>query len=489
MPTLRFVKPFKIPLKSHPRKSGENLTYLLWGDPVHVKDDNPHGSEWVEVMARAWDSGFLKREDLMDESLLEIYIIDVGQGDGVLFKTPDNKWHLLDAGTTNSKQMTGKGAANFVRFKFLEDLRLPRVSLENMILSHPDLDHYGGMIDLLEGRLRGHDPFETEVKTFYHNGLGRFSSSPKLGEEDADGHIEPYPFPNYRLSRTPDFIKQLLDGKSDFEAQLENFNTDFRQLTELALEKAETFQRISVDTGFLPGYGQGESDIQIKILGPIVERYNGDQRGLRKLSSESKTRNGHSIVLRIDYRGVKILLTGDLNESSQKLLLNYVPAEEFKADVAKGCHHGSADILFEFLKAMKPKATILSSGDNESYAHPQPQIIGASAYFGEEYIGKGERRCPPLVYSTELARSVSLKFPVDVKVRSARGQDDYVRHFAFNTLIRAREEGFYRTLLHTPINTDLIYGLVSVRTDGQTILISTSKEAGNDFDTQEIHLG
>lgn len=80
---LQYIKPFKTPLKSRP-SGGENLSYLLWGDPVHVKETNPPGAEWVEVMARSWDSGFLKQADLMDDPILEIYIIDVGQGDGVL---------------------------------------------------------------------------------------------------------------------------------------------------------------------------------------------------------------------------------------------------------------------------------------------------------------------------------------------------------------------------------------------------------------------
>lgn len=483
---LKFIKPFKTPLKSAP--GGKNLTYLLWGDPVHVKETNPAGAEWVEVMARNWKSGYLKASDLMDESILEIYIIDVGQGDGVLMKTPDQKWHLIDAGTTNSRQMTGKGAANFVRFKFIDDLRMDKVSLENMILSHGDLDHFGGMIDLLTGQLNRHDPFETEIKNFYHNGLGRFSQVPKLGEEVPDGQIHDFPIHKYNLSKKPDFINQLLDNKNDFKLNLPLFSEDFQKFISLMLQKVENFQRISYETGYLSGYDDQNSEIRIKVLGPITETFNGTTTGLRKLGSEAKTINGHSVVLRVDYKKAKILLTGDLNESSQKLLLNYIPETEFKVDIAKGCHHGSQDVLFEFLKHMNPKATIISSGDNEVYSHPQPQILGASAYYGSEYKGEDGRLYPPLVYSTELARSVELKFPVFVKTRSDFGAADYTRHFAHNTLILAKGEKDYDPLKFVPINTDLIYGLVSVRTDGETILIATSKEKGSDFDTQIIKL-
>lgn len=314
---LKYVKPFKTPLKSE-LGDGETLSYLLWGDPVHVKDNNLPNSDWVEVMARSWDKGYIKRSDLQDNPILEIYIVDVGQGDGVLFKTPDNKWHLLDAGTTNSRQMTGKGAANFVRFKFIEDLRMEKVSLENLILSHPDLDHFGGMIDLLGGKLSSHPPFITEVANFYHNGLGRFKQPPKLGVEDEAGQIAEFPVNAYRLNKKPDFIRQLLNNKADFEANLSKFTEDYKKFASLLIEKTNNIARLSAENRFLPRYAQDNPQIQIRVLGPIVETYNGNKQGLRKFGSEPKTVNGHSIVLRIDYGLVKILLTGDLNEELSK---------------------------------------------------------------------------------------------------------------------------------------------------------------------------
>jgi metal-dependent hydrolase (beta-lactamase superfamily II) len=70
--------------------------------------------------------------------------------------------------------MTKKGAANFIRWKFLDDLGREGVSLKNMILSHPDFDHYGGMLDVLAGKVMRPDrTFPVEVENFYHNGMGR----------------------------------------------------------------------------------------------------------------------------------------------------------------------------------------------------------------------------------------------------------------------------------------------------------------------------
>ena len=76
-------------------------------------------------------------------------------------------------------------------------------------------------------------------------------------------------------------------------------------------------------------------------------------------------------------------------------------------DVAKACHHGSDDVSYQFLQAMQPAATVISSGDNEGFDHPRPSIIAASATTGHLQLGD-DNLVTPLVYSTELARSIDL---------------------------------------------------------------------------------
>jgi len=143
-------------------QTGEPLTALIWGDPVRIEQE---GSENAIMHARG-HSGYVDTNDLVDEGLLEIYVIDVGQGDGILFRTPDNKWHLMDGGAPAHLQMTKKGTANFLRWKFQEDLGIQTVSLENIYLSHPDEDHYGGLIDVLKGNLYDRKSFPVAVENF-----------------------------------------------------------------------------------------------------------------------------------------------------------------------------------------------------------------------------------------------------------------------------------------------------------------------------------
>ncbi len=47
----------------------------------------------------------------------------------------------------------------------------------------------------------------------------------------------------------------------------------------------------------------------------------------------------------------------------------------------------------------------------------------------------------------------------------------------------------YRALTETPLATDLVYGLVNVRTDGTDILCATMKESGAEFDVKVFKAG
>jgi hypothetical protein len=385
----------------------------------------------------------------------------------------------------NRDQMTKKGAANFLRWKFQEDLRQETVALATVLVTHPDYDHYGGLLDVLSGRLFDGRTFAVEVENFYHSGLGRFKAAPKLGQT-APGETDAFPNGFHGLRQQGTFITELLDGKDSFANPSRPFEGSFAEYAALVAQVPRHVQRLSHRDQHLPGYAPGDSDLAIHVLGPILERFGQGQVGLRVLEGESITRNGHSIVLRLDYRQVRILLTGDLNTKSQQLLLSYHPEVEFAVDVAKACHHGSEDVNLNFVKAMQARATVISSGDNEDYAHPRPIVMGASARYGREIQGMNGETLPPLVYSTELARSVKLAYAAAVRVQLAPGTETPLQTVSpANTQVKAREVGAkFRQLPRTPLSTDLVYGLVNVRTDGVHILCATMEEQGTDFDVK-----
>ena len=115
--------------------------------------------------------------------------------------------------------------------------------------------------------------------------------------------------------------------------------------------------------------------------------------------------------------------------------------------------------------------------------------IGASARYGRESVTPDDDVLAPLIYSTELARSVSLGYPSSVKLDpDGSGPANERWYSAKKTQIKTSNTK-YRPLQHTPIATDLVYGLINVRTDGEKILCATMKESGDSFDKKMFMAG
>jgi len=466
-------------------EGGGFLTSLIWGDLVHVEQED---TPWVKVTARG-QTGWVAAAALDGVSLLEAYIIDVGQGDGVLVKTPDGKWHLIDAGVTNAAQMTRKGAANFLRWKFQDDLLEQTVALANVFVSHPDADHYGGLIDVFSGTLAGGRTFPVSVENFYHNGLARFAGAPELGQA-AQGQVAPFPYGEHGLGVKGTFVTELLDGADSFRNPPRKLVSSFARYADLVGQVPRHVHRLSHADGHLPGYAPGQNAVTMTCLGPILENFGNGQTGLRVFpGADGKTVNGQSILLRLDYGQARLLLTGDLNASSQRLLLSYHDAADFATDVFKACHHGSEDVCMDFLKAAKARATVISSGDNEDYSHPRPLIVGASGRYGREVVDANGERTPPLVYSTELARSVKLDYAAAARVRRKAEDTKLEDALLRDVQLKAKDWKQFRSLANVSIATDLVYGLVNVRTDGQHILCGTMLEKGSDFEIKVFEAG
>ena len=144
-------------------------TELLWGDRVDV---GTVGAVRSKVTARG-KAGFVDNAALGNTPLLEVYFIDVGQGDGILIRTPDLRHLMIDGGYKRESQPTGKNAADFVDWKFAKDYGLTRIHLDAMLASHNDADHYGGLWDLLNvDQTAELDAQDVRVDAFYHAGVG-----------------------------------------------------------------------------------------------------------------------------------------------------------------------------------------------------------------------------------------------------------------------------------------------------------------------------
>jgi len=99
---------------------------------------------------------------------------------------------------------------------------------------------------------------------------------------------------------------------------------------------------------------------------------------LGPVSSGYEELNDYSIVLRLDYGGTSFMMTGDAETLSEKEMLSYFPASEFKCDVLKMGHHGSStSSCDEFLDAVDANIALISCAKDNDYGHPHREIVEA----------------------------------------------------------------------------------------------------------------
>lgn len=117
--------------------------------------------------------------------------------------------------------------------------------------------------------------------------------------------------------------------------------------------------------------------------------------------TEMKNVNNASPVIMVEWRDVRILLSGDAEiEVEERLVAAAERGEvDLKADVLKAGHHGSKTASgLPFLKAVDPDVMVISLGEGNSFGHPHEETLEKTADLGIE------------VLRTDLSGRVSLYF-------------------------------------------------------------------------------
>jgi beta-lactamase superfamily II metal-dependent hydrolase len=363
------------------KKSRKKLIQLLWGDLIDLREEPP--GDYVKVGVRIDEgtkihNGWMKKSDIQEEPVLEVTFVDIGQGDGCLLIMPDadvpdfkRRAMVIDAGEKDHMM-------RYVRYRFMYPSAKRPKEIHAGIISHPDQDHYKGFDALFK------QP-GLSFKTLYHNGLVERKGNSVLGPRTA---AEPKLFTHLIKSKTQ--LRTLLDNDAKIAGR-----KNYPDMLRAALDagKFEFFKMLYHDDTHMAEFGPSD-EVEIQVLGPVVEKTGQGKTGLRDFGNTGFTKNGHSVVLRLTYGNVRMLLGGDLNIPSEKLLLKTLMGEDvsekkterttfinsarkkLEVDIAKSCHHGSADFSSLFLGAVNPIVTVISSGDDEPHSQPAPGTQG-----------------------------------------------------------------------------------------------------------------
>lgn len=415
----KFVAVNEAPLYKKPRQQGDGqraINKLLLGTWIGITKEEPDHY----YVRTAGPDGWISKAHTSDDMGLKVFFIDVGQGDGVLIEVGDKRI-LLDSGPDdNIKNYLTKWQYSYMVSQN------QTIHIDYVFISHFDSDHYAGLIDIFNDT-------RFSFGTVFHNGIARFHNkkNSRPGEYNTDlGTTETIQKKKYLTTtfNTLDDLNALREA-GGFSEEFNNFALSVKTAHEQG--RLQEIRRLTYEYGDIDLAVNGKN-CKFQVLGPISS--NGPNGAVHYLwlGDSSHTRNGHSIVLKLIYENISLLLGGDLNRrSEQDLLKHYKPNNPFEVDVAKSCHHGSSDFEIDFMRALRPYATIISSGDNEAYAHPRADAVGAAGKYS-----KGEL---PKVFSTELARSVK-----------SSGK--------------------------------ILFGMINFRSDGKQIYMSQMKESGGGGD-------
>jgi hypothetical protein len=457
------------------------LTVLGWGDAVEVlgedKDEvqiqltdfeeHPDGTQ--EPVAT---KGFIRKrpkegpkvdhvvvpED--ENKVLKVAFVDVQQGDGTAIETPDGKVILIDGG---DNQLFARYLAGRYRGTSVAD---PRV-VEAILVTHGDADHFAGLSEIRKSETNSepHKRLFMQPRRVFHNGLVKRPSS--VDDADQLGASQKVADGRTIITGLVDDLREV--PESEMNVPFKEWRKTLDLYTSRGSLEMRRLERGSDDAfDFLADEG-----MKAQVLGPIPITVDGvtgleflgePQRSWGHPSQEpqrfsgispSHAINGHSVVLRLEYGDWRFMFAGDLNEQSETTLTNDHKAGkvDLESEVFKVPHHGSADFQYDFLKAVSPVVSVVSSGDESArkeFIHPRATLMAGLGRFG--------RDDDPVIFVTELvaffaAEGFVLNKPPEQEGWSTRRD----RFFAFSRSA---------------------FGIVRVRTDGKRLFVYT--DSGQD---------
>ena len=456
---------------------------VIWGDFLRITADRADGwleVDWAAKSPKQRRTLYIPKSDTVEQRPLEIVFVDVGQGDGAVVISPETgakeRITVIDAGEAGN--MHAFLAARFRTYRGFD--------FSSAILTHPDKDHYLGFQSLFADHGIGFD-------TVYHNGLveravsGTWEKIGKPQVDPANGLSYVHALAVDRAAIAAEFTQVPANSRLLFpqlmKAALDN--PRIRDIRMLSTAHATLEDQRAWMPGFAPSDGRGYT---IQVLGPVVEPDAQGAPRLRRLGSYGETKNGHSVLLRLQYGAFSILFGGDLNEPAEKFLLQHYSgqsryprkgtadyaqmiadaARSFRAEVMKSCHHGSDKVTDAFLTTVNPAAFIISSGDAEGHVHPRPDLLGRLGQFG--------RGGAPVILSTELQRS-SRAMESRETVDAILADIDQLA----NGVTKAQLDKLKDDVRHLARSNVEVYGAIYLKTDGQQLITAFKIESGSDL--------
>lgn len=128
-------------------------------------------------------------------------------------------------------------------------------------------------------------------------------------------------------------------------------------------------------------------NLRIRILFPFREKL----KYYKATRPNIKNENLISLVAKVTIRDVSVLMTGDLDFDTEKMMVDGNRKDDLQCDILKVSHHGSRYGSSEkLLDVVRAKIAVIQVGSHNTYGHPGPDTLqrleksGAKIYRNDE---------------------------------------------------------------------------------------------------------
>ena len=102
---------------------------------------------------------------------------------------------------------------------------------------------------------------------------------------------------------------------------------------------------------------------------------------------QEKDNNDNSLIIRIVYQDVAVMLTGDASLEIEEKLIQNLSSDKLKSNILKAGHHGSkTSTNYEFLGVVNPDFVLITAGKDNRFGHPHQEVLDNIEKFSDRRI-------------------------------------------------------------------------------------------------------
>lgn len=306
------------------------------------------------------------------DDVLIFHVINIGQGLMILIIFPDETTMLFDCNLTKENE-------EYV-FEYLEK-NIPIRKNENyqdvqyidiFVNSHRDQDHYKGIKEINS---------KFEIKSIWDSGQYGVGAKSKKGDYQDYMELKR----NIKKKYGKDAVPNLVPSNNVFKT--------FGQANIYCLNSKSEFENSTLSNEYS---GTCDSTFFYSLNESLFNDLTKESERLLSIGEEFQTKDQHTncIVLLIEYKNKKLLLTGDSDwKAWRDSIINQTEQNLVKSNILVASHHGSRTFFtdesnnsidinknpdstyLEHLDIICPDITLISCGKYETHHHPNEEAM------------------------------------------------------------------------------------------------------------------